>query len=159
VNIDNHSIINEARMTAGTFIQSTPLMDGDYFEKTIIYITECNENGAVGYIINRLFPRRFNELQEFSSSIAFPLYEGGPVDTEHLFFIHRRPGLIAGGTPVTDSIYVGGDFKAAVKLLNNAAITNKDIKLLIGYCGWDRGELEAEIAEGSWIVLDDAALF
>lgn len=146
-------------MTAGTFIQSTTLLDGDYFEKTIIYITESNKDGAVGYIVNRLFPRRFNELQEFSSSKAFPLYEGGPVDAEHLFFIHCRPDVIAGGKHVTGNIYVGGDFKQAVHCLNDGTITHKDIKLLIGYCGWDKGKLESEIAEGSWIVLDGAVLF
>jgi len=146
-------------MTAGTFIQSTALLDGDYFEKTIIFITEHNEEGVVGYIVNRLFPRRFNELQEFSGSIPFLLYEGGPVDEEHLFFIHRRPDIITGGSIVTGNIYVGGDFKQAVKCLDNGIITNKDIKLLVGYCGWDKDELEAEIAEGSWIILDDAVLF
>lgn len=146
-------------MVAGTFIQSTPLLDGDYFEKTIIFITECNETGAVGYIINRLFPRRFNELQEFSGSKPFPLYEGGPVDTENLFFIHRRPALITGGNLVAGNVYAGGDFKQAVQCINNGSITTGDIKLLIGYCGWDRGELEAEIAEGSWIMLDNAWVF
>lgn len=146
-------------MKAGTFIQSTALLDGDYFEKTIIYITACNEDGVIGYIVNRPFPRRFNELKEFSNCISFPLYEGGPVDTESLFFIHRRPDLVSDGCLVTGNIYTGGNFKQAVQCLNNGSITNKDIKLLIGYCGWDNGELEAEINEGSWIVLDDAVLF
>jgi len=146
-------------MNAGTFIQSTNLLDGDYFEKTIIFITEHNENGTVGYIINRLFPRRFNELEEFKYSKPFNLYEGGPVDTEHLFFIHRRPSIITGGKLVINNIYVGGDFKQAVQCINNGSVTARDIKLLIGYCGWDNGELEAEIEEGSWIMLDDAALF
>lgn len=145
-------------MNAGTFIQSTNLLDGDYFEKTIIFITEHNENGTVGYIINRLFPRRFNELEEFKYSKPFNLYEGGPVDTEHLFFIHRRPSIITGGKLVINNVYVGGDFEQAVQCINNGSVTARDIKLLIGYCGWDNGELEAEIEEGSWIMLDDAAL-
>ena len=146
-------------MTTGIFIQSTTLLDGDYFEKAIIFITESNEKGVVGYVVNRLFSRRFNELEEFKHSKPFRLFEGGPVDTGHLFFIHRRPDIITGGKLVINNINVGGDFKQAVQCINNGSITARDIKLLIGYCGWDKGELEAEIKEGSWIMLDDAALF
>lgn len=140
-------------MKAGTFIQSTSLLDGTYFESAIIFITEYNEKGATGFMVNRPFPRGFNELEEFKYSIPFPLYEGGPVDTEHLFCIHNQPGLITGSTQVAGDIYVGGDFKQAVRLINNHTISSKHIKLFIGYCGWDEGELEAEIEEGSWEIL------
>lgn len=140
-------------MKQGTFIQSTPLLQGTYFENAVIYITEYNSNGATGFIVNRPFQCRFNELEEFKHSIAFPLYEGGPVDTEHLFCIHNQPGLITDSTQVAGDICMGGDFKQAVKLINNHSISSQHIKIFIGYCGWDAGELEAEIAEGSWEIL------
>lgn len=146
-------------MNAGLFINSTPLLDETFFEKVVIFITEHNENGAMGFVVNKPFPRKFNELEEFRNSPPFPLYDGGPVDREHLFFIHQRPDLINGGIPVTGSICVGGDFKSAVMHMNNGTITEKDIRLFIGYCGWDRQELEGEIAEGSWRVLEDDVLF
>jgi len=137
-------------MKAGMFLRSTSLQDDTYFEQALIFITEHNENGAMGFVVNRLFPRRINELVEFKDSAPFPLYEGGPVDQEHLFFIHQRPDLIKGGDPITDTIHLGGDFKAAMQYINDNTITEKDIRIFIGYCGWDFEELEAEIAEGSW---------
>jgi putative transcriptional regulator len=70
-------------MYTGTFIQSTSLLDGSNFENSIIYITEHNDNGAVGFVVNKPFSRTLNQLEEFKQSISFPLYEGGPVDTEH----------------------------------------------------------------------------
>ena len=146
-------------MKAGIFLHSTSLLDGDYFEDAVIFITEYNEQGAIGYVVNRPFPRKFNELEEFKHSMAFALYEGGPVDQEHLFFIHQRPDLISGGTPVANNVFVGGEFKEAVRLINNKSITEKDIKLFIGYCGWDVHDLEAEIAEGSWKVSEDGNCF
>jgi putative transcriptional regulator len=146
-------------MLTGTCIQSTELLNGTFFEKAIVFITEHGDNGAVGFIINRMFPRRFNELQAFSQCPPLPLYEGGPVDTEHLFFIHRRSDVITGGKPVTGNMYTGGDFTQAVKLIENKTITEKDIKLFIGYCGWDYQELEAEIAEGSWAILQEVTPF
>lgn len=146
-------------MNAGMFLNSTPLLDGSFFEQTVLFITEHNEKGAMGFVINKLFPRRFNELEEFKNSIPFPLYDGGPVDREHLFFIHQRPDLIKGGIPVIRNICLGGDFKEVVRHLNHKTITEKDIRLFIGYCGWDTHELEQEIAEGSWQVLQEARLF
>lgn len=146
-------------MNAGLYIKSTSQLDNDFFEKAIVLISEYNDKGATGFVINKPFGRNLNDLEEFKHSIPFPLSDGGPVDREHLYFVHRRPDLITGGIPVNENLYVGGDFKEALKYLNNKTITAQDIKLFIGYCGWDKGELDAEIEEGSWNVSDDAAVF
>lgn len=136
----------------GKILLSTPSLTDPNFDKVVILITEHNENGALGFVMNKLFPRLFNELVEFSNCKAFSLYDGGPVEKEKLFFLHRRSDLIEGGIRIADNIYTGGNFKQAVQFINNNTITEDDIKLSIGYCGWDNGQLEEEIAEGSWIV-------
>jgi len=136
----------------GKILSSTPAMDDPNFDSALVFIVEHNEQGALGFVMNKVFERALNELVEFSSSPAFPLYEGGPVDRGHLYFIHRRSDLIPGGTPVIDDIYLGGDFQKTIEQINNKNLTSKDIKIFIGYCGWDTGDLEAEIAEGSWEV-------
>lgn len=146
-------------MYTGRFIKSTPLLDGTYFEQAIIYITEHNANGAAGFVVNKPYARTLNQLEEFKHYPAIPLYEGGLVDTEHLFFIHRRPDIISGGTLVANNTYLGGNFKQAITHLNNNTLTSNDIKLFIGYCGWDADELEAEIAEGSWVVMKEGQVF
>ncbi len=125
-------------------------MDDPIFINTIVLITELNEDGAMGFIINQPFERKLNELAEFSSSKAFPLYKGGPVDGEHLYFIHRQPIFISEGKLIADNLYAGGNFKEAVEAIDTGLLDNDDIKIFVGYCGWDTGELEAEIAEESW---------
>ena len=137
-------------ITAGTFLSSLPSLDDTNFEQAVIFITEHNEKGAMGFVINKLFPRTLNELEEFRHCPPFPLYEGGPVEQEHLFFIHRRPDLIEDGSLISGSIYLGGNFKQAVSYINSRAITKKDIKIFVGYCGWDDDQLGEEIEEGSW---------
>ncbi|WP_153801171.1 YqgE/AlgH family protein [Foetidibacter luteolus] len=139
----------------GTFLQNAPGLDDPNFNDAMLFITEHNANGAVGFVINRLFNRALNELEEFSQSIAFPLYEGGPVDKEHLYFIHRRPDRIEGGSPVAGNLYFGGNFQQAVSSINKGTVNQQDIKIFIGYCGWDAGELEAEIAEGGWLLVEN----
>lgn len=138
----------------GTFLFSMPSLDDLNFEKVVIFITEHNEKGALGFVINKLFPRRLNELVEFKNSIPVPLYAGGPVEKEHIFFLHRRPDLIEQSIPVTASIYMGGNFKQAVEKMNSGVISPGDFKSFIGYCGWNDNELEEEIAEGSWLVIN-----
>lgn len=139
------------KLTAGTFIKSTSLLSNDaHFFDSIIYLTECNEKGAMGFIVNKKFNRNFNELVEFNNSPEMPLWLGGPVAGDKLFFIHQRPDLISGTTLIANGIYYGGNFEDALKLINRLVLTTHDIKLFIGYCGWDAGELEAEMEEGSW---------
>ncbi|MCK7559800.1 YqgE/AlgH family protein [Chitinophaga sedimenti] len=49
----------------------------------------------------------------------------------------------------------GGDFNIAVQ----QALRTSDMKVFLGYCGWDKAELDAEMEEGSWVVVDDMTLF
>lgn len=139
----------------GKILISSPSMNDSNFYRSVVFIAEHNENGALGFVVNKVFERPLNALAEFSSSPAFPLYKGGPVDNEHLYFVHRRNDLIPGGTLVTGNIYFGGDFKQAIKHINNKTLTTADIKIFIGYCGWNASELEEEITEGSWDLSDN----
>ena len=138
--------------SAGKILISTDSNDDANFHQSVILIAEHNENGALGFVVNKISERTLNELAEFSSSLAFPLFEGGPVSNEYLYFIHKRNDLIQGGTLIIDDLYFGGDFKQAITPINNYTITTNDIKIFIGYCGWDKNELETEITEGSWCV-------
>jgi putative transcriptional regulator len=106
-------------------------------------------------VVNKPFNRNLNDLVEFNSSPRFSLFNGGPVDQEHLYFLHRRPDLIPGGTAIDNRIFMGGDFKKAVAAINNHTLSKNDIMIFVGYCGWDAGELEAEINEGSWTITND----
>jgi putative transcriptional regulator len=139
-------------INAGTILLSTPSLSDDYFGKSIVFITEHNNKGAIGFMLNKIYPRVFNELIEFKNSTPLILFEGGPVEQEKLFVLHRRPDLIEGSEAIAGSIYMGGDFKQAVEHINNKTIQQSDIKLFIGYCGWNSDELEEEIKEGSWII-------
>lgn len=138
----------------GKILISSASMEDPNFKTAVLFITEHNQDGAMAFVVNKVFDRPLNALVEFSSSPAFPLYSGGPVDKAHLYFIHRCPELIPGGVQLIDDIYLAGDFKKAIEHINNKSISHTAIKICIGYCGWDAGELEAEIAEGSWQITE-----
>lgn len=110
----------------------------------------------MGFVINHPFARNLNELVEFRNCKSFPLNEGGPVKNDSLYFMHSRADKIEGGLLIADGTYLGGDFKQAVSYINDAVHPEENIKLFIGYCGWDPDQLEEEITEGSWLIADVA---
>ncbi len=136
----------------GTILLSTPQLDDPNFEKAVIFICANDVKGAMGFVINKVYPRTFNELAAYRYSPAVALFAGGPVEKESLYFIHCRPHLIKEGNPVNGQVFLGGDFEEAVSLINHQNLQPPDIKLFIGYCGWDANELETEIEEGSWLI-------
>jgi putative transcriptional regulator len=145
----------------GMVIRAAASLKDSVFEASTILITEVNVKGAIGFVVNQPYGRSLNELEEFSHCVNIPLYDGGPVEDENIYFIHQRPDLVEGGTLVLRGIYVGGDFEEAVTHLNDRSMAANHLKIFVGYCGWNSGELEAEIAEGSWELvgsLEDEAL-
>ena len=91
-----------------------------------------------------------HELIEFNHCKPFPLMDGGPVDRDHLFVLHKRPDLIEGGEQIPNGLYLGGNMEQVIEAINTRGANKQEIQLFIGYCGWDEGELEAEVEEGSW---------
>jgi putative transcriptional regulator len=138
----------------GQFLLSTPLLDDTFFEQTILVITEVNSDGCIGFIINQLHGRNLNELQEFRYGPAQPLYNGGPVESDMMYCLHSRPDVVANSFTICEGLATGGDFATIVSLLKAGKLSSQEVKCLIGYCGWDAGELEAEIAEGSWQLIE-----
>jgi putative transcriptional regulator len=139
-------------LNAGIYIKSTAELNGSIFEDTIILIVQHNEEGSLGFVTNKPFGKSLHELIEFKNAKPFPLMDGGPVDREHLFVLHNRPDIIKGGEQVSNNLYLGGNMEQVIEALNTNKINEKEIQIFIGYCGWDVGELEAEVEEGSWII-------
>ena len=94
-------------LKSGIYIKSTSALVGSFFENTTILIVEDNEEGSTGFVINRPFEKSLNDLIEFNHCNAFPLMDGGPVDRDHLYILHKRPDLIDGGKPVSNGCYLG----------------------------------------------------
>jgi putative transcriptional regulator len=137
-------------LKAGIYINSTAALNGSFFEHTTILIVEHNEEGSLGFVTNKSFGKSLHELIEFNHAKPYPLMDGGPVDREHLFVLHSRPDLIKGGEQTPNGLYLGGSMEQVIEAINTRAANKEEIQVFIGYCGWDPGELEAELEEGSW---------
>ena len=134
----------------GMVLQSTPLLHDTFFEHSYLLITEVREDGPIGFVLNKLHDRKFNELIEFQHRQALTLFIGGPVEQDKLFFIHPHASLVPDAQPITEHIFLGGDFNSLLDAMDAQLVLPSEVKLLLGYCGWDAGQLESEILEGSW---------
>lgn len=139
-------------LKAGIYIKSTAALHGSFFGDTTILLVKHNEAGSIGFITNKSFGKSLHELIEFNYAKPYALMDGGPVDRDHLFVLHKRPDLIKEGEQITNELYFGGKMEQVIEAINNKDINEDEIHIFIGYCGWDLGELEAEIEEGSWIL-------
>jgi len=137
---------------AGLIIKSTDALIGSIFEHATILIVKHNNEGTTGFVINKPLHKSLHELIEFKHSKPYPLMDGGPVDKDHLFVMHKRPDLITDGEKIHSGYYLGGNMEEVIEAINHNSVQEQEIQLFIGYCGWDEGELAAEIEEGSWVI-------
>ena len=142
-------------MKKGYLLFAEPTIQHDLnFSRSVVLIAEQNELGSVGFILNKKSNYSTLDLiPEFNYD--FPIYNGGPVEKENLYFIHKVPLLIENSIKINDKLYWGGDFNSLVKLINDKKIKSSEIKFFLGYSGWDKNQLENEIQSNSWIVVND----
>ena len=152
------------------FLIAMPNMADPYFARTLTYVCEHNEQGALGIVVNRpidmtlraLFERLSLSLQDASRADA-PVFFGGPVQTDRGFVLHEPAG------DWQSTLKVSGGAGGAIGLT-----TSKDIleavgrgegpeKLLVslGYAGWSAGQIEHELKQNAWLTVEarDAILF
>lgn len=121
------------------------------FNRSVILIVEHNESGSVGFILNKKLNYSTKDLIP-DLKCKFPIYNGGPVEIENLYFIHNKPELIPNSLKITKEIYWGGDFNTVLELINTKKIKLGEIKFFLGYSGWDKDQLENEISISSWVI-------
>lgn len=125
------------------------------FNRSIILLSEHNEEGAVGFIINKPTEYLMSDLiPELNSDIR--IYNGGPVSTENLYFVHRLPEIIPNSVEIGDGIYWGGDFEVVQELLEKNSILHHDIRFFLGYSGWSANQLQDELDTTSWKVIENS---
>lgn len=140
------------KLQKGQLLLSEPSIIGDLsFNRSVILLADHNEEGSVGFILNKPLDYSINDLlPEINSS--FKVYNGGPVEQDNLYFIHTIPNLITNSIEISNGIFWGGDFELTKELINNGSITKEMIRFFLGYSGWSANQLEGELLANSWIV-------
>jgi putative transcriptional regulator len=137
----------------GRLLASEPYLADPNFGRTIVLLTEHNEDGSVGFILNKPSETLLSEVVEDFFGFDARINIGGPVQQDTLHFIHRIEA-IENSILLTNGLFWGGNFAQVLALIETKQITPTDIKFFLGYSGWAIGQLEEELIENSWIVSD-----
>ncbi len=136
----------------GDLLIAEPSIIGDLsFNRSIVLLTDHCKQGSIGFILNKPLEYTIRDLIP-EIDAPFKVYNGGPVEQDNLYFIHKIPELIPNSIEISLGIYWGGDFTVVAKLIAEKKIDEKDIKFFLGYSGWDINQLEGELKTQSWVV-------
>ncbi|MGB0981236.1 MAG: YqgE/AlgH family protein [Winogradskyella sp.] len=140
----------------GNLLIAEPSIIGDLsFNRAVILLADHNALGSVGFILNKPLEYNLKDIIENTES-ELPLYNGGPVEQDNLYFIHKLPNLIPNSIEISNGIFWGGDFNVVLKLVNANKISNADIRFFLGYSGWDKQQLHNELQSHTWLVSENS---
>jgi len=153
-----------------------PNMADPYFARTLTYVCEHNDQGALGIVVNRpidmtlqaLFERLSLNMEDPARADA-PIYFGGPVQTDRGFVLHLPAGewqatlkvsAGTGGAPGTSATIGLTTSKDILEAVGRGEGPSKML-VSLGYAGWSAGQIEHELTQNAWLTVEakDAILF
>ena len=138
--------------TKGDLLVAEPSIIGDLsFNRSIVLLTDHTKEGSIGFILNKPLDFTISDLIP-EIEAPFKVYNGGPVEQDNLYFIHKVPELIPNSIEISLGIFWGGDFSEVSKLIVDNKINEKEIKFFLGYSGRELNQQEEELKSNSWVV-------
>ena len=151
--IDLFAIMPEDKIPEkGKILISEPFLPDTFFNRTIVYLADHNEEGSVGFILNKKL-----EIKVCDAISGFEGWEeylsmGGPVAPDTLHYLHNMGDMIPKSVWVDNNIFWGGDIDFVRSLIRNDKLNTSQIRFFLGYSGWSAGQLERELKENSWVI-------
>ena len=146
---------SKAALARGKFLVASDKIKDDHFARTVILLTEYGWHGAVGIIINR--PTKMSPatvlpyvkgLEKVDDSVWF----GGPVDTGQITMLIRSKEAPSASVLVLADVYASTSIETLGAMLGGSGAGR--FRLYAGYAGWAPQQLELEVAQGGWHVMD-----
>jgi putative transcriptional regulator len=154
---------------SGRLLVAAPMLIEETFVRTVVYLLEHDGGGSVGVVINRPSHTPVGHvLPAWQDSVADPgvVFSGGPVQPDGALCLGRsvevpaeapgQQGLFpdSGGLRAVADGVCTVDLDGDVELLS--AMTTR-LRVFAGHSGWAGGQLEDELAQGAWFVVDGSA--
>jgi putative transcriptional regulator len=152
------------------FLIAMPGLMDESFSRSVVYMCEHSERGALGLIINKPSTMNMQSLFEKvelqlgrADLIELPVFQGGPVHTERGFVLHDPMSHISSNAGQSEPAYastlaIPGGLEMTTSRDVLEAIASgagpRKVMVTLGYSAWGEGQLETEIKENSWLTVD-----
>ncbi len=130
------------------FLVALPSLDDPSFSKSVIYLYEHNEEGAMGLIINKPLNMQLREVLQhlniptaLETVAAHPVMMGGPVSQEHGFVLYEE----------ASELFLSSSKDTLIDIANNRGPAQ--FLITLGYAGWQTGQLEVELQRNDWLII------
>ncbi|WP_275974917.1 YqgE/AlgH family protein [Shewanella gaetbuli] len=148
----------------GHLLIAMPSLEETFFERSVIYICEHDDKGAMGLIINRpigleledlLDQMGLNPTEEVAFNINSQVLVGGPVAPERGFVLHSPQSSWINSHQVSDYCML----TTSRDVLSSIGTPKSPDEYLValGYAGWGKDQLEQELAENTWLTIKATA--
>jgi putative transcriptional regulator len=138
----------------GQLLIAAPSLIDPNFARAVVLVATHGEEGALGLILNRAMsmtlPQVWGQVSQSPCLREENVRHGGPVSGTLMAVHDQRP---LANLVVSDDLYVATELSAMEVL---AASDEGRVLFYVGHSGWGPGQLEAELAEGSWLILPAA---
>ncbi len=147
------------------FLIAMPGLADELFGRSVVFMCEHSERGALGLVINKpsdiLLPKLFEKVElplSREDLLEQPVFQGGPVQTERGFVLHEAVNPEQDGESVyasTLSIPGGLEMTTSKDVLEAmaAGAGPRRVFVSLGYASWGQGQLESELAENAWLTV------
>jgi putative transcriptional regulator len=141
------------------FLIAMPALQDPNFSRSVTYVCQHNDSGALGITINRRSDLSVGDvlrqlkIEDDSSDWAEqPVLIGGPVHPDRGFVLHSREGEWNSTYPVNEHIALTTSKDILVALAQGEGPSQAILTL--GYAGWSSGQLESEMMQNAWLSTD-----
>ncbi len=145
---------NHIKPAQGKLLISEPFLNDFYFKRSVVLLAEHNEEGSFGFIINKPIEIKAYDLLKEFADFEPRIYLGGPVKTDTIYAIHSLGNKIPDSKKIINGLYWGGNVDIIFEMISNKKINANDICFYIGYSGWNANQLNNELKQNAWIVMN-----
>ncbi|AOW14662.1 hypothetical protein LPB72_05190 [Hydrogenophaga crassostreae] len=147
------------------FLIAMPSLSDELFRRSVVFMCEHSERGALGLVINKpsdiLLPGLFAKVDlplGREDLTTVPVFQGGPVQTERGFVLHEAIDVGEGESVYASTLSIPGGLemttsKDVLEAMSSGAGPSK-VFVTLGYASWGEGQLESEITENSWLTVE-----
>lgn len=136
----------------GQLLIAHPLLNDGFFNRSVVYLTSHEPEGSVGFSLNFKTQFFLRDVRPHIKNGNFPIFEGGPVAKNQLFFLHTLGNDISDSLPVSNNIFVGGDFNELLHKIEHGKVKSHHVRFFAGYSGWGENQLQTEINKNHWLL-------
>lgn len=143
---------------SGRLLVAAPSLEDPNFSRSVVLVLDHDEDGALGIVLNRRSEVPVSQTLEAWAPLTVEpqvIFGGGPVEPTAVVALGRSTIDVApdGSTPIVGPIRLVNLEEDPREVAGGV----DDLRIFAGYAGWGPGQLEAEIATGSWFVVDSEA--